>query len=146
MKTISKVLLEKFKKGSDLFEQFNEEDWDYRYGPGKWSRKEILGHLIDSAANNHQRFVRIQFEETPSIYYSQDDWVSVQQYDSCSAKSLIDLWINYNKHLVHVIENIPEVKMGRFCDINKDTPVTLDWPINDYVERHIEHHLNQMFK
>ncbi len=146
MRTISKALLEKVEKGSDLFKQFNEQDWDYRYGPGKWSRKEILEHSVDSAANNHQRFVRIQFEETPNIVYSQDDWVSVQKYDSCAANSLIDLWVNYNNHLVHVIENIPKEKMSRFCNINKETPVTLGWLINDYVEKHMEHHLNQMFK
>src|SRR5258708_6886352 len=72
----------------------------------KWSRKEILGHLIDSAANNHQRFVRLQIETTLALpSYRQPDWVRVQHYQERSWSDLVELWIAYNRHLAHVMRH-----------------------------------------
>src|SRR5579872_3952278 len=72
-------------------------------GPEKWSRKEILGHLIDSAANNHQRFVRLQIEDLLEFPgYQQNDWVSRQKYDARKWIELVELWSVYNRHLAHV--------------------------------------------
>ncbi len=118
-------------------------EWDRNRGPGKWTKKEILGHLIDSAANNHQRFLRLQFEDNPKITYDQNKWVTVQNYTIAESELLIDLWYAYNTHLVHVIKNIPEESIGRLCEINKEQPVTLEWLANDYV-RHMQHHLGQI--
>jgi len=96
---------------------------------GKWSRKQILGHLIDSAANNHQRFVRV---EPDGFKYDQNAWVSVQRYASAAWPSLIALWHEYNLHLAHVIEGL-----------SGKTAKVLDALIADYVG-HLEHHLAQM--
>ncbi|MGA8263327.1 MAG: DinB family protein, partial [Ignavibacteriaceae bacterium] len=85
------------------FNKMSPEDWNYRAAPGKWSKKEILGHLIDSAANNHQRFVRAQFEDKPCVTYEQDSWVSFQKYADEPVENIIGLWINYNKHLAYLI-------------------------------------------
>ena len=146
MKDSSRILLQKIENAVAVFKSFSEDDWNYKYGPDKWSKREILGHLIDSAANNHQRFVRVQFEEIPNIVYAQDKWVEVQKYDDESVLALIDLWASYNKHIAYIINNIPEENLSRFCDINLNEPVTLEWLINDYVEKHMEHHLNQIFE
>lgn len=111
---------------------------------GKWSKKEILGHLIDSAANNHQRFVRTQAEPQFAFPgYAQDFWVSTQQYQQESWKSLIDLWRGYNTHLLHVMEQVPEEKRRHRCSIGGAEPVTLEFLMKDYV-RHLEHHLRQI--
>ncbi len=96
---------------------------------GKWSRKQILGHLIDSAANNHQRFVRV---EPDGFKYDQNAWVQVQRYASAPWPSLIALWSEYNLHLAFVIEAM-----------SGETAKVLDALIADYVE-HLEHHLVQM--
>lgn len=120
-----------------------DEEMTYKPAADKWSRKEILGHLIDSATNNHQRFIRIQFENTPHIVYDQNNWVDCSGYQKLDTKHIIHFWEVYNKHLVYVIMNIPEWQMERTCMTNGDTPVTLRWLIDDYVV-HMEHHLRQL--
>lgn len=114
--------------------------------PVKWSRKQILGHLIDSAANNHQRFVRVQAEsdlELPG--YAQDFWVETQRYNDRAWQDLIELWCSYNRHLAHVIANIPESKGDAHCRIGGGPPVTLRYIALDYVG-HLQHHLRQIFQ
>ena len=79
-----------------------------RPAPGKWSIKEIIGHLIDSAANNHRRFVEAQFQDTLVFAgYAQDAWVRSQRYQDADWPSLVALWARYNDHLMHVVRNIP---------------------------------------
>ncbi len=123
--------------------QLPAETWTDKPQPDKWSKKEILGHLIDSAANNHQRFVRGQIEDIPTIFYQQDQWVSVQVYQTESISVLILLWESYNRHLVHVIQNIIPANLERECRGKDGTAVTLAFLIKDYVP-HLEHHLKQI--
>jgi hypothetical protein len=110
----------------------------------KWSRKEVLGHLIDSASNNHQRFVRAQLHgELVFPSYAQEDWNRVQQYQSETWENLVRLWSSYNLHLAHCIAGIPESAAGYVCTIGDSEPVTLQFLVTDYV-KHLEHHLAQM--
>ncbi len=112
--------------------------------PGKWSRREILGHLIDSAANNHQRFVRAQqtspFEFPP---YAQDDWVALQHYNERPWSELIALWQEYNRHLAHVMASCNPATLETPCIIEYSDPVTLQWLMTDYLD-HLNHHLKQI--
>ena len=131
---------------NDTFIRFKKiplQEWEQRYAPGKWTRKQVLGHLVDSASNNHQRFVRAQLGDNLTVTYTQDNWVSVQDYNNANANNLINLWISYNKHLAYIISKISEEKYNTHCNIGKEQPVTLEWLINDYV-RHLKHHLNQI--
>lgn len=141
MKTIS----EELKKIVDATkEQLNSIDnWNYRKAPEKWSKKEILGHLIDSAANNHQRFVRIQYENIPLISYDQNQWVAIQKFDDVPTNLLINFWASYNNLLAFIISKIPAEALERKCDIGKEEPVTLEWIATDYI-RHLNHHLIQI--
>jgi hypothetical protein len=126
-----------------------------RPGPGKWSAKEIIGHLIDSAANNHARFVRASREpDLVCAGYAQDDWVRDQDYQSAPWPDLVALWSAYNRHLARVMAVIPtEARTRERRQHNLDQigwralpagePATLDFLMRDYVG-HLKHHLAQI--
>ena len=122
-----------------------EEESAKRPAPGKWSKKEILGHLVDSATNNHQRFVRAQIGigELAFPGYAQDEWVRVQPYQRTPWPELIELWAAYNQYLGRLIASVPESEAGKPCRIGENKPVTLRYLMDDYV-RHLEHHLGQI--
>ena len=111
--------------------------------PNKWSKKEILGHLIDSAANNHQRFMRLQLQAEISLPgYDQDDWVRLNHYQQRTWNEIVTLWSAYNRHLAAVIESLDDSALGHVWH-SPDGDVTLEFIANDYV-RHLEHHLTQI--
>lgn len=126
-----------------------------RSNPGKWSPKEIIGHLIDSASNNHGRFVKAQFKEDLIFPgYEQEKWVITQNYQGADWHFLIDLWRNYNLHLANVMQQIPRSVSTKkrikhnlhqiaWKTVPENTAVTLDYFMNDYVG-HLKHHLRQV--
>jgi DinB superfamily len=111
--------------------------------PNKWSKKEILGHLIDSAANNHQRLVRLQLEREISLPgYEQDGWVRVTRYQQRPWAEIVALWDAYNRHLATIIESLDPSALGHVWH-SPGGDVTLEFIATDYV-RHMKHHLNQI--
>jgi hypothetical protein len=115
-----------------------------RPAPAKWSKKEELGHLIDSAANNHQRFVRAQqAEELALPGYEQEFWVGAQGYADAPWRELVALWRGYNLHLARVIERIPAGCAERRLVIGGGQPATLEFVVEDYL-RHLKHHLGRL--
>jgi hypothetical protein len=133
----------------------SQEQIQESYGEDKWTRKQILGHLIDSAANNHQRFVRAQFTDALVFPgYEQERWVDVQHYNDEDWSQLVQLWKLYNLHLAHLASFIsPEALRGERTEHNLDQiawqsvdrkePVTLEYFIRDYAG-HMNHHLAQI--
>jgi hypothetical protein len=113
-------------------------------GAGKWQKREILGHLIDSAYNNHQRFVRAPRSDGPFVGpgYEQDHWVGAGGYRTRDWNELVDLWAAANRHLAHAMEAVPAGKLGTPCTIGEDEG-TLEWWMRDYI-RHMRHHLAQI--
>ena len=130
-----------------LFNNFGDERLLQKPGPGKWSKKEILGHLIDSAINNLKRFTEIQFLAQPYkvVSYKQDDLVEVNNYQELPLAHLLDLWQALNKQIIYVVKNIPAEKLEFPVDPQYDNGAlrTLGWIICDYVA-HMEHHLKQV--
>ena len=127
-----------------------------RNSPDQWSPIEVIGHLIDSAAHNHQRFVRAQFTDDLEFSgYEQDNWVNSQRYRDEAWSDVVQLWSAYNLHLLHVASVIPEDVLTKhrarhtldqiaFNLVDKSEPATLEYLIRDYVD-HLRHHLNQIF-
>jgi len=140
---------------SELLAAIPDEVAARRPGPGKWSAKEIIGHLIDSAANNHQRFVRAQLQDDLVFDgYAQDEWVAAQGYQKAPWQDLLTLWRGYNLHIARLIEAMPdEVRLRErhrhnlhelaWQPVPAGTPTTLDYFMRDYVQ-HLHHHLRQI--
>ncbi len=123
----------------------SEQAASHRPAAGKWSKKETLGHLIDSAANNHQRFVRLQFEDgliLPS--YQGNEWVRSQNYAGREWRDLVELWLAYNRHLAHVVRHADARAAGHIWK-SPGGDTSLQFLIEDYL-RHLRHHLAQILE
>lgn len=133
----------------------SEADSARHPAPGKWSPREVLGHLIDSASHNHQRFVRARFQDDLVFQgYEQDDWVSAQRYQEAPWAELVALWRTYNLHVARVMALVPDPVRTRvhtrhnlddiaWRTVASGEPTTLDYLMSDYVD-HLTHHLRQI--
>jgi DinB family protein len=131
-------------KAMPLLARLSEVETSGRPAPGKWSKREILGHLIDSASNNHQRFVRAALDgELVFPSYDQNALVELERFQDADWKVLVELWSNYNKFLAHVMQNLPDKSFQATCAIGSNHPVTLGALCEDYVV-HLKHHLAQL--
>ncbi|MGI8583758.1 MAG: DinB family protein [Chitinophagaceae bacterium] len=126
-----------------LLWEIDEKIFSLKTLPDKWSKKQIIGHLIDSATNNHQRFIRGQFEDIPTIAYDQNKWNEYSYYQVFDKEQIINFWTIYNKQLIELLRNIPVENLQKECIANEGKKYTLDFLITDYVE-HLEHHLKQV--
>ena len=113
----------------------------YKPSPTKWTKQEILGHMVDSAQNNIRRFIVAQHEELPLIVYNQDKWVDAVNYQQYDSKDLIQLWRLLNKHIIAVLKNLTPALAERQCQTGG--PHTIEWLAEDYV-KHLRHHLHQV--
>lgn len=154
-----KSVLEHFRETIETatkhLHEISDEESAKPLSDDKWSAKEVIGHLIDSAANNHGRFVRGQFQRDLIFQgYNQDDWVSSQRYNDASWFLLIELWRVYNLHLIHVMAHSPKEARTRihhdhtlnkiaFNVVSVDEPTTLEYIMRDYIV-HLKSHLKQV--
>ena len=127
----------------DLLKNIPELEFSNKPAPDKWSKKEIIGHLIDSATNNHHRFVRAQFEDKPTILYNQDQWNDHSYYPQMESRHVIVFWEMYNRHIIELIKHMPKTQLEKVCLMSDGNNYTLAWLFDDYV-RHAEHHLRQV--
>lgn len=119
---------------------------EMRPDPGAWSVKEIFGHLIDSASNNHQRFVRLQITDNLSFPdYSEDNstWIAIQKYQEAPWDELLSMWQYFNLHLARIIRAVNSDCLDHLWAVNADTSVSLGGLMTDYL-RHLKDHLQQI--
>ena len=124
--------------------EIDEENFSAKESENKCSKKQIIGHLIDSATNNHQRFIRGQFEENPEIKYDQNNWNKFNFYQQIEKQQLISFWTLYNKQLIEIMNRMPTENFKRTIK-NGDNNLTIDFLIKDYIE-HLEYHLKQIIE
>ena len=117
---------------------------DTPWREGGWTRKQIVGHLLDSAANNHQRIVRAQFEDNLSLPgYDQNRWVAVHAYQRRDWKELIEVWQALNQQLLAAAEAVPDSAWSHTLTVAGSEPLTLQFVFDDYVV-HMLHHLQHI--
>ena len=123
----------------------SDEELAERPGPGRWSRKEILGHLIDSGLNNHRRLVLASLTPPPHQLrpYDQDAWVRLSGYQHYPAAGLLALWTSQNHLMLHLLDRLPAHLLAQEYFSLNGNPTTLHWLISDYV-LHLEHHVRQI--
>ena len=141
-------MLDLVKNSYATLTEISNEEAAQPIEPGEWSRKQIIGHLIDSACNNHQRFVRAQWcEKLEFPSYQQDEWVDCQKYNLRDWHELLDFWKAYTEHLAHIMSVMDEQNLRTPCVVGwssePNTVVPLSGVIEHYWE-HMEHHLNQI--
>ncbi len=144
MKALSEQLLRVVETGEAKLRKINDAEAAKPALPGSWSRKQVLGHLIDSASNNHQRFVRAALQ--PSLdfpAYDQNGNVLLQAPQDADWLLLVSLWSAYNRYLAHIIARLPAAKLETICRIGSGEPVTLAFLAKDYLT-HLLHHLEQI--
>jgi hypothetical protein len=142
---LRKRLQEVVDREKSLLQAITDQQASVKLGDA-WSNKEELGHLIDSATNNHVRFVRAALESPfrgPS--YQQNGWVALHAYNDLPLATLIDFWHRYNSLLAHVIGQIPEERLATECFVGSGDPVTLGFLIDDYI-LHMQHHLDHVLR
>jgi hypothetical protein len=144
VRDVAEAIRAEVEQASAIFGGWGESDVSRPRGDGKWTRKEILGHLIDSAANNHQRFVRAQLNSPfVSRGYDQMAWVEVQAYRARPWRELVELWCALNRHLAAAIEAVPADRLSALTIVSDTEERSLEWWMQDYL-RHLRHHLEQI--
>ena len=152
---VAEELRNAVEEGFRSLGRLTDDESAVRPAPGKWSPKEVIGHLIDSATNNHGRFVRAQLQEELIFPgYAQDDWVTVQRYQGASWPSLLSLWRELNLHIARIMEGAPLDELNRprrrhnlhhlaWQTVPESEVTTLEYFMRDYVG-HLRHHLGQI--
>jgi hypothetical protein len=142
MKNVVPELREIIADYTKKINTLSEAEFSAKPLPHKWSPKEVIGHLIDSAQNNLRRFIVCQYESTPPVItYQQDFWVNVNQYQAMKRQDIMQLWGLLNERICVVLEDMPAANHAKEC--NTGELHSLEWLAADYV-RHLKHHINQI--
>jgi hypothetical protein len=123
--------------------KLEEQDASFKPTPSKWSKKELIGHLIDSAQNNIRRFITAQYEDKPTIIYNQDKWVELNGWQYFPLTYLVDLWYLLNQQICNILDNVDEESSKR--EARSEALHSIQWLAEDYL-KHLKHHLHQVLE
>ena len=126
-----------------LLMKIDDREASYKPAPSKWSKKELMGHLIDSAQNNIRRFITAQYEDKPRIVYNQDKWVEINNWQQNQLSYLVDLWYLLNQQICSILENINQETSQR--EAESEAVHSIQWLAEDYI-KHLKHHLHQVLE
>jgi len=145
MTEITRKFEQLLKSGLDYLSLSSEMEMNRKLSPEKWSKKEILGHLIDSGINNLQRFTEIQFEDKPYRIrkYKQNELVKANNYQNAELKEIIDFWLSINNRILNLIKQQTEKTLNYEIELDSKNISNFRFLIKDYIS-HLEHHLNQI--
>ena len=153
MKNLIDELTAIIEKSTQEWTAASKSGWFNKPKPEKWSKAEIVGHLVDSAMNNIQRFIRAQHEAAPNLFYNQNEWVRLNHYETVEKEELIQLWALLNRQICRIIKHISAENLESPCYFSEGMPmakvegvvqtVPLRYVIEDYVA-HLKHHLGQI--
>jgi hypothetical protein len=129
----------------DRLAGISSDEFSAKPFPDKWSKKEELGHLIDSGHNNLRRFITGQYESNPKILYDQNFWVAAANYQQQSSDNLIALWKLINLQICEVLKSMPGENHSKTADTGKAELHSLEWLAEDYV-KHTQHHLHHILQ
>ena len=131
--------------GQEYLSNSSDNHLCYKYSKEKWSKKEILGHLIDSGINNLQRFTEVQYGVKPYRIrqYIQDELVKANDYQNSETKEILDFWVAINMRIRSLIKQQDEVTLNYKLELYEGEIITLKYLMIDYVD-HMEHHFNQI--
>lgn len=135
---LKELVLELYDKNKDLSEEFTS----IQLSADKWSVKEIFGHLLDSAANNYQRFIRLQEEKNLLFPGYGTDWVKTVPYNTYPFKNLLSLWKEYNLLICHIVENLDSSVLQNSWNTG-EAELTLEFLVKDYIS-HLNLHINHL--
>jgi DinB superfamily len=141
MQPIANQLKTIIDQHADALKLIPESDMLFKPSPGKWSKKEIIGHLIDSAQSNIRRFVVTQYEDNPVVVYDQDKWVAITNYQQWNSIDIINLWYLLNKQVAEILTNTSVEMAQRKCQTQELH--TIEWLAVDYI-KHLRHHIHQV--
>jgi hypothetical protein len=145
MKALADQIEQTVEEHAGLIKEISDSTFGRKSSPARWSKKEILGHLVDSALNNLQRLIRGQYESNPKIIYNQDAWVNLSAYQGYEKDKLISFWTLINLHYCHILRVMDTKNVERQCDVGKpgEDLRTLKFLAEDYLT-HMIHHLSQI--
>ena len=143
MESIAKDLEAVISQYLPALKSLDESRLAHKPAPSKWSKKELVGHLIDSAQSNIRRFIVAQYEDIPTITYNQDKWVSIAGYQQWNSNELIDLWYLLNRQIAEILKNTSPGMAQRQC--MTEGLHTIEWLAQDYI-KHLEYHMHQVLE
>ncbi len=145
MLSVANELREVIRLALNDFSAIRTKEWLAKPRQDKWSKLEILGHLVDSAINNTRRFVEVQYLPNQKLIYHQNEWVAITKHQNANIQAHLNLWKSLNLHIARIIEAIPEENLTKVYDTGKGDInwCDLEYLIKDYV-KHTKHHLNQI--
>ena len=143
MQTTAATLQTIIIEARPLLMKIEEQEAAFKPSPTKWSKKELMGHLIDSAQNNIRRFITAQYEDRPKIVYNQDKWVEINNWQQCQLSYLVDLWFLLNQQICTILENINDEIAQR--EAMSEALHSIQWLAEDYI-KHLKHHLHQVLE
>lgn len=143
------ILIELLEKWEPILLSLPKATIENKHNKQNRTIKQILGHMVDSASNNTHRIIHLQYQPTPLIFPdyaslgNNDRWIAIQNYQSENWQNLVNLWKYSNLHIIHVMQNVDESKLGNIWLTATGESVSLIDMMTNYLS-HFELHISEI--